>query len=46
MFTASIHVKDGSGVFHWRELHSKYTELPGIRSYHDFLTVKPPVVRQ
>ena len=40
---ASTHVEDGSGMFHWRELlHSKYTELPGIRSYHDFLTVKTP----
>lgn len=40
---ASTHVEDGSGVFHWRELlHSKYTELPGIRFYHDFLTVKTP----
>ena len=37
---AFTHLEDGSGVFHWRELlHSKYTELPGIRFYHDFLTV-------
>ena len=33
----------GYGVFHWRELlYIKNTESPGIRSYHNFLTVKAP----
>jgi hypothetical protein len=39
--SASTHVEKGDQVFTWREcLGEKYSDLPGIRKFHDFLIVK------
>ena len=41
---ASVTLDDGKLVYTWRSLLSdKYSNLPGIRSLHDFLIVKHPL---
>ena len=39
--SATTYIEKGDGVFNWREcLGEKYSDLPGIRKFHDFLVVK------
>ena len=39
--SSTCHIETGDGILTWREtLLNKYSDLPGVRKYHDFLVVK------
>ena len=43
---AKVTIADGTMVYDWRSVLSKYSKLPGIRSLRDFLFVKHAVTNQ
>lgn len=43
---ANVTIANGTMVYDWRTLLSKYSKLPGIRNLHDFLFVKHAVTKQ
>ena len=43
---ASVITDDGSIVCDWRNVLTKYSKLPGIRSLHDFVFTKNPIPKK